>query len=74
MALAMLRAVPPEIVSTGVVYYVVGATVGLFNQLRTDTSPEIGKEDFGFRRRPLLHPGAVWTRSCLWRLGRCLAI
>ena len=55
MALAMLRAVPPEIVSTGVVYYVVGATVGLFNQLRTDTSPEIGKEDFGFRRARLFY-------------------
>jgi hypothetical protein len=55
MALAMLRAVPPEIVSTGVVYYVVGATVGLFNQLRTDTSPETGKEDFGFRRARLFY-------------------
>jgi hypothetical protein len=56
MVLAMLRAVPPQIVSTGVVYYVVGATIGLFNQLRTESAPKGStEEDFGFRRARLFY-------------------
>jgi hypothetical protein len=35
LALAILAKAPPEAVISGVVYYVVGAGVGLFNQLRT---------------------------------------
>jgi hypothetical protein len=55
MVLAMLRGVRPELVSTGFVYYVVGATVGLFNQLRTDSTPRGSEEDFGFRRARLFY-------------------
>jgi hypothetical protein len=55
LALAILAKAPLQAVMSGVVYYVVGATVGLFDQLRIDRDREGGEEDFGFSRARLFY-------------------
>jgi hypothetical protein len=53
LVLAVATQAPPAAVVGGVAYYLVGATVGLFNQLRVDSGVGEGQEDFGFNRARL---------------------
>jgi len=55
LTLAILAQAPLEAVMSGVIYYVVGATVGLFNQLNTDRDREVGEDDLGFSRARLFY-------------------
>jgi hypothetical protein len=55
LVLAILGHAPPLAVITGVGYFVVGAAVGLFNQLRNDWNSGAGEEDFGFHRARLFY-------------------
>jgi hypothetical protein len=55
LTLAVIAQAPPEAIISGVVYYVVGAGVGLFNQLRGDANRSAGDEDFGFSRARLFY-------------------
>jgi hypothetical protein len=55
LGLAILSSARPEAVVTGVAYYVIGAAVGLFNQLRNDWNGASGKDDLGFHRARLFY-------------------
>lgn len=55
LALVTLSSAPPVAVVTGVAYYVVGAAVGLFNQLRTDWNGATAQDDLGFHRARLFY-------------------
>ena len=53
LVLAVASQAPTEAVTGGVAYYLVGAAIGLFNQLRVDSGVGEGQEDFGFSRARL---------------------
>ena len=55
LGLAILSSALPVAVVTGVAYYVVGAAVGLFNQLRTEWNGAAAQDDLGFHRARLFY-------------------
>ena len=55
LVLAVIAKAPPFAVLSGVAYCAVGSIVGLFNQLRGESSHGAGEEDFGFSRARLLY-------------------
>lgn len=56
LGVAILVKVPTSFVIAAVVYYLIAATIGLFNQLRLSSEPdrEQTEEDYGFARAQLL--------------------
>ena len=55
LTLAVLAQAPAAAIVGGVVYFLVGAVVGLFNQLRNDANLAEAKDDFGFSRARLFY-------------------
>lgn len=55
LALAILVQAPEPAIVAAVAFYLVGATVGLFNQLRRDSRDRGGEEDLGFARARLFY-------------------
>jgi len=55
LTLAILVQVPDSTIIAAIGFYLVGATVGLFNQLRLDTHNRGGQEDFGFAKARVFH-------------------
>ena len=50
LALAILVGAPASAIVAAAAFYLVGAMVGLFNQLRRDAKDQTASEDFGFSR------------------------
>lgn len=55
VALAVLAGVPRQAFTSAVAYFLIGATVGLFNRLYLDASAETAVEDYGLSAARLLH-------------------
>ena len=55
LAFAVLVAVPYKSLIAGLVFFLVGAVVGLFDQLRVSTATESGTEDFGLGQARLFY-------------------
>jgi hypothetical protein len=55
VALAVLSGVPRPAFTSAIAYFLIGATVGLFNRLYLDASTETAVEDYGLSAARLLH-------------------
>jgi hypothetical protein len=55
VVLAVLSGVPRPAFTSAVAYFLIGATVGLFNRLYLDASTETAVEDYGLSAARLLH-------------------
>ena len=55
LALAILNQAPMHAIVAAAAYYLVGAAVGLFNQLRRESDGQVGDEDFGFSHARLFY-------------------
>ncbi|HXD17773.1 MAG TPA: hypothetical protein VN654_12210 [Vicinamibacterales bacterium] len=55
VALAVLAGVPRPAFTSAIAYFLIGATVGLFNRLYLDASAETAVEDYGLSAARLLH-------------------